>query len=180
MSDHPAEPAPTDNNDELFLAVGRTVSAGATLEWSITELHGTLLHSPRGLFTVAGQGVDRARAGCLEMAALVGEPVEDLVREALLPVKALWTQRNALVHGAWLAGWHLGEPGRSGVTIRLRRAALDVDGWSTPSINKLMDQLGSCAERIAALEHRLRHEPEFIRLLGAQPAPFELRVTKIW
>ena len=32
--------------DELLVAVGRAVAAGASLEWSIVDLHSTLLHSP--------------------------------------------------------------------------------------------------------------------------------------
>jgi hypothetical protein len=174
------ESCPTGDDDELFLAVGRAVSAGGTLEWSITDLHGTLLQSPRGLHAVAGEGVDRARAGCLEMASLIGSPVEDLVREVLLPVKALWDQRNALVHGAWLADSHLGDPGRSGITLRLRRSGMAMEGWSTTSINKLTAELSLYAERITALEQRLRDEPELAQLLAVQPAPFQLGVTKVW
>jgi hypothetical protein len=178
MTRHDDDPFPDDDDDELFFAVGHAVAAGASLEWSIVELHGTLLHSPRGLIAVAGEGVERARAGCLEMAAIIGPPVEELVREAVLPVKELWAQRNVLVHGAWMAGSHLGEPGRSGITIRLRRTGLSTDGWSVSSIGGLMDALSLCTKRISVLEHRLQEE--FVQLLARQHAPFQLGPAKVW
>lgn len=171
---------PEEDDDELFLAVGRAVAAGASLEWSIVELHGTLLHSPRGWVAVAGEGVERARAACLEMAASLGSPVEALVREAVLPIKDLWMQRNVLVHGAWLAGWHLGEPGRSGVTIRLRRTGVTTDGWSVSSIAALTDALSRCATRLSDLNRRLEKEPEFVQVLLREQPPFQLGPPKVW
>jgi hypothetical protein len=69
------------------------------------------------LHAVAGEGVDRARDGCLHMARVVGPPVEDLVRDTVDPITDLWRQRNVLVHSSWLAGSHLGDPARSGITI---------------------------------------------------------------
>lgn len=156
------------------------MAAGASLEWSIVELHGTLLQSPRGLIAVAGEGVERARAACLEMAASVGPPVEALVREALLPIKDLWVQRNVLVHGAWLAGWHLGEPGRSGIAIRLRRTGVTTDGWSVSSIGALTEALGRCAMRISDLSRRLEKEPELEQAVSRKQPPFQLGPAKVW
>jgi hypothetical protein len=179
MTGHHDEREP-DDDDELFLAVGHAVAAGASLEWAIVELHAALLHSPRALLAVAGEGVDRARTGCLDMATLIGPLVEDLVRDALAPVKELWSQRNVLVHSVWMAGSHLGDPARSGITIRLRRTGISTDGWSVESISALTDELGRCAARLSELERRLQDDVELMNLLDPQPSPFNIGSPKIW
>jgi hypothetical protein len=175
-----ANPFADPDDDELFLAVGGAVAAGASLEWAIIELHSTLLHSPRSLVAVAGEGVERARSGCQEMANVIGSPVQELVREALANVLELWQQRNALVHGAWLAGSHLGEPGRSGVTIRVRRNGVSTDGWTVASVGKLMDALSRAADRLSQLTRRLEDESELVELLEQAPPPWRIGPPRVW
>ena len=177
---HPDESPREPDDDDLFLAVGRAVAAGATLEWEIVELHGALLHSPRSDIAVAGQGVDRARTGCMDMASLIGDPVDSLVRAAVAPVSELWQQRNALVHGAWLAGSHLGEPGRSGITIRMGRRGLSTHGWSVRSITTLSESLGDAALGISSLRQQLNDDAVLMRKLDKRPPPWPLGPPRVW
>jgi hypothetical protein len=162
------------DDNELFQAVGRAVAAGATLEWTMVDLHATLLHSPRSLATVAGEGFDRARAGCLDHAQLIGEPINELVRSVVLTTSEPWQRRNAVVHGSWLAGSHTGEPGRSGITLRLRRTGLSTDGWTVHSLTDLMNTLSVAAENIDEVRRRLEDGFDLAGFLDKKPPPWQI------
>lgn len=113
------------------------------------------------------------------MASQIGDPVEQMVRDAVAPIPDLWQRRNALVHGAWLAGSHLGNPSRSGITIRMGRRGVSTHGWSIESLTSLMEQCGSVVATVSEVSHQLESDPELIALLDREPEPWRIGNPKI-
>ena len=83
----------------------------------MVDLDETLLHSPRGLSAVAGEGFDTDAS----LAWILSEPSAP-VDSVISAAAQLWSDRKALVRGTWLADAHTGDRSKSMVTLHLRRA----------------------------------------------------------
>jgi hypothetical protein len=167
MKDHDAE----YEVDLVLEALGRVAAASAGLEWALTDVHETLLWSPRGHVVVAGENFDQARRGCIEMAEHIGDPVFSLVRPLVDDAVTVWADRNAVVHGLWLAAIEDQLPQGTAVAMRMRRkSGREVRTWTVESLRNLVDRVTAASDALVVLDERLHSERDLRACIEGQPS----------
>jgi len=139
--------------------VGAVVLASAHLESVLGDVYAKLLQSPVAAVVAPGLGFEGTRQAIQAVVVALEHPDQDAILETLNAAKALYEDRNSVVHaGEWYAGY-LNGPGvvhgppelkhQHGHRRRKWKAVGDTRAWSAAELHALARDLGAVTNRLA-------------------------------